>query len=261
MLAGPGVRGRPATVLLRALHLGDAGRMHAPFGREPLGDAGVPLRPGAALAAGREALTVRGLVPAAYLAVDPAVTERLLERLVVRQARRLERPLLGEHEPDAALLGVIRGEPAPPRRGVENDQLRRLAQAAMIAADDPRAPHRATPRRPAGPRPRRRRRAAARGAGAGSSRGAPRGQGAHEGAERRRTSTARSPRTGRSSSRGSTAGRCTSSAARTIRGCRRSRRLRCSPGTRGGSRRRACRPATRSAGWRRSSARSPTKDR
>src|SRR5207253_6756026 len=63
---------------------------------------------------------------AAGLAVDPAVAKRLLERLVVGEACRLLRALLGEHEPDPDWVGVVLCQPRPPRRGVAHDQLRQF---------------------------------------------------------------------------------------------------------------------------------------
>ena len=63
------------------------------------------------------------VVAPAPLAVDPAEAERLLERLVVRERRRLGRALLRQHEPDAALLAVMSGEPGAPGGGVADDQL------------------------------------------------------------------------------------------------------------------------------------------
>src|SRR6058998_791405 len=98
--------------------------MHPPLGEQALGLVGVSLRPGAPPAARRESLLVGRLVAAAGLAVDPAVTERLLERLVVAEARRLRRALLREHQPDAVRLGVMPAQPPAPRPLIGHNQLR-----------------------------------------------------------------------------------------------------------------------------------------
>jgi len=70
----------------------------------------------------REPLLVRHVVAPADLSVDPPVTQRLLERVVVGEARRLDRSLLREDDPDAVRLGVICAEPFAPRLGVADDQ-------------------------------------------------------------------------------------------------------------------------------------------
>src|SRR5207244_3052695 len=110
-------------------------RMHPALGHQPLGDARVSLRPGAPRPAGSEALAIGGLVPAADLAVDPAVAERLLERLVVGEAGRLRRALLGQHEPDPGRV-VMFAQPSPPRVGIANDQLRQLDGHDRTACQD-----------------------------------------------------------------------------------------------------------------------------
>src|SRR5437764_2654898 len=107
--------------------------MHPPFGQQSLGDAGVSLGPRAAPPARREALTVGGLVAATDLAVDPAVAERFLQRLVVREAGRFYRPLLGEDQPDAPWLCVVLAEPDAPGGRIADDQLRRLGGHSVTA--------------------------------------------------------------------------------------------------------------------------------
>jgi hypothetical protein len=97
--------------------------MHPPFGEEALGPFGVSPRPGTSAATRREALSVGPVVAAAGLAVDPAVAECFLERFVVAEARGLRRALLREHKPDAVGLGVMLGEPAPPRSLIAHNQL------------------------------------------------------------------------------------------------------------------------------------------
>ena len=62
----------------------------------------------AARATRREALHVGAPDRACDLAVDPAVAERLLERLVIAQAGRLGRALLGQHEPDPGVEHGVR---------------------------------------------------------------------------------------------------------------------------------------------------------
>jgi hypothetical protein len=89
--------------------------VHAALGCEPLDDLGVALRPRAARSPRRVALQVGGIVPAASLAVDPAVAQRLLERLVTAHTRR---PLLGGHEPDAGAVAVVLFQPRAPRRAI-----------------------------------------------------------------------------------------------------------------------------------------------
>ena len=63
------------------------------------------------------------------------MTERLLERLLVAEARRLRRALLREHQPDAVRLGVMSAQPLAPRRSIAHKQLgqvnRHAAQRAM----------------------------------------------------------------------------------------------------------------------------------
>src|SRR5215211_2230141 len=126
----PGVGGLPASVALRTLDLRETGRMHAALGGQTFRNPDVPLRPRAALSPRREPLLVRRLVAAANLAVDPPVAERLVERLVVREARRRLRALLREDEPDAVHVGVMLRQPLAPRRGVAHDQLRLLGAHA-----------------------------------------------------------------------------------------------------------------------------------
>src|SRR5205823_2503886 len=128
-----GIGGTPPTVGLCPLDLRRAGRMHPPFGQQSLGDAGVSLGPRAAPPARREALTVGGLVAATDLAVDPAVAERFLQRLVVREAGRFYRPLLGEDQPDAPWLCVVLAEPDAPGGRIADDQLRRLGGHSVTA--------------------------------------------------------------------------------------------------------------------------------
>src|SRR5439155_5610409 len=97
--------------------------MHASLSEKALGLVGVPFRPGAPPAARRESLPVGSLVAAAGLAVDPAVTERFVEGLVVGETRGLHRALLREHQPDAVRLGVMLAQPSVPRHGITHDEL------------------------------------------------------------------------------------------------------------------------------------------
>src|SRR5947207_4065375 len=93
------VRGFPPTVRLGSLHLGDPRGMHASLSEKALGLVGVPFRPGAPPAARRESLPVGSVVAAADLSVDPAVTERFVQSLVVGATGWLRRALLLEHQP------------------------------------------------------------------------------------------------------------------------------------------------------------------
>jgi hypothetical protein len=87
--------------------------MHPALGDEALGDADVALGPPAPLATRRESLEVRRVVATEDLAVDPAMTERPLQGLLVPERRRLRGALLGEHEPDAGLVVMLRQPPVP----------------------------------------------------------------------------------------------------------------------------------------------------
>ena len=98
--------------------------MHAPLAQQPLYMSDVALGPAAARTSRREALAVGALVAATDLTVDPAVAERLVERLLVGEASRLGSALLGEHQPHTALVAVVLAQPPPPRVGVHDDQLR-----------------------------------------------------------------------------------------------------------------------------------------
>jgi hypothetical protein len=74
------------------------------------------------------------LVAADALAVDPAVAQRLLQRLVVRQAGRVGGALLRQDQPDAVRGLVFGGEPVVPGGGVGEDVLfhRRTHEAAAV---------------------------------------------------------------------------------------------------------------------------------
>jgi hypothetical protein len=93
-------------------------------GGQPFRECDVPLRPGASPASGCEALEVGSLVAPTNLTVDPAVTERLLERLVVRNAGRLSEALLEQDEPHTVRLVVVIAEPAAPGDGVYTGAVR-----------------------------------------------------------------------------------------------------------------------------------------
>src|SRR6185295_8731699 len=101
--------------------------MHSAFGEQPFGDRGVPLRPRAAPPPRCEALPIGCLVATSELAVDPAVAQRLLERLLIRQAGgRLGRALLGKHQPDAGRLVMVLTKPFPPGTSARHQQLLQL---------------------------------------------------------------------------------------------------------------------------------------
>src|SRR3954469_2309993 len=100
--------------------------MHPALGEQPFGDRRIPLRPSAAPPPRREALPVGCLVTTPDLAVDPAVAQRLLERLRVGEAGRLGSALLGKYEPHAGRLVIVPTEPFPPGASIRHQQLRQL---------------------------------------------------------------------------------------------------------------------------------------
>jgi len=102
--------------------------VHAPLHQQPLGDADVSLRPGAARTAMREPLPIGRRVAAARLAVDPTVAERLVECLIVGETCRCHGALLGEDEPDTGRVGVMLVEPLPPRSCIGEGQFRRISR-------------------------------------------------------------------------------------------------------------------------------------
>src|ERR1700745_4011485 len=99
--------GLPAAVSLRPFTFLDPDRMHPALDEQPFGDRGIPLRPSAAPPPRREALPVGRIVATPDLAVDPAVAQCLLERLLIGEAGRLGRALLGQHQPDAGRLVMV----------------------------------------------------------------------------------------------------------------------------------------------------------
>ena len=81
-------------------------------------------RPGAPRLARREELQAAPLVEPVHRAVDPAEAERLLDGLLVAQARPVAR-LLVEDEPDRVALLVPLGEPPPPRGAIRTSTISR----------------------------------------------------------------------------------------------------------------------------------------
>src|SRR5439155_13972345 len=79
--------------------------------------------PGAALAPRGEALDVSAFIPAARLAVDPAIGERLLQGLVVDEPGRRGGAPLGEDQPDAFRARVLLVQPVAPGGRVADNQL------------------------------------------------------------------------------------------------------------------------------------------
>ena len=133
-LRGASVGGLPTPVGRCALDLGDPRSLHPAFADQPLGECRVPLRPAAPWPPWRETLKVRSLVAAANLTVDPPEADRLLEGLVVGEARRREarrrgRALLRQYEHDARPIGVVAPEPLTPRARVRDNQF------AVLTAD------------------------------------------------------------------------------------------------------------------------------
>jgi len=131
---GTGVGSRPTTVGLRALDLGDSRRLHPALAGQPLGERRVPLRPAAPCPSRSETLKVRSLVAAADLAVDPAETDRLLEGLVVGEARRRGSALLRKYEHDAGRIGVVAREPFTPSVRVRDHQFATLTADPVLLA-------------------------------------------------------------------------------------------------------------------------------
>src|SRR5581483_11619492 len=126
---GARVGSLPTPVGFCALDLGDPRSVHPALADQPLGECRVALRPAAPCPSGRETLKVRSLVATANLTVDPPETDRLLERLVVAQARRRGSAFLRQYEHDARAIGVVAPEPLTPRADVSDNQF------AVITAD------------------------------------------------------------------------------------------------------------------------------
>src|SRR4029077_7605023 len=131
---GTGVGSPPTTVSLRALDLGDSGRLHPALADQPLGEPRIPLRPAAPRPSWRETLEVRALVAAADLAVDPPETDRLLEGLVLGEARRGGSALLRQYEHDAGPIGVVASEPLTPSAHVRDHQLAAFTADRVLLA-------------------------------------------------------------------------------------------------------------------------------
>ena len=129
------VGGFASTVGSRTLQLGDPGWMHATCCDQPLRDLDVPLRPGAAPAAATEALVVGVGVAAAELAVDPAVAQCLFKRLIVVETGRLDRLLLGQHEPYPRRGIMVLRQPSAPLCCIAHDQLRYILHDPILAID------------------------------------------------------------------------------------------------------------------------------
>ncbi len=133
------IRGVPSTVGPGPLHLGQAGRLHPAFFDEALDLGAVDLRPVAASAPGREPLEEPLIVEAVPLPVDPAVTERDVERLGVGHARDAG-GLLGDLDLNAARGGVMLRQPRQPRlprrlRGEGDDRIGQPRQSACPPGD------------------------------------------------------------------------------------------------------------------------------
>src|SRR5207245_5203489 len=111
-----------AAVGSRSFQLGDAGGMHPAFRQQLLREPDVPPRPRALLSARAEAHDEGPLVARPTLAVDPAVAQRLVERLGVGEAGRMLSALLGQGEPDAS-GGVMITKPGSPCSVIGNGQV------------------------------------------------------------------------------------------------------------------------------------------
>src|SRR5437773_8206923 len=131
---GASVGSLPTSVGLCALDLGDSRTLHPALADQPLGECRVPLRPAAPCPHRRETLKVRSLVAAANLTVDPPETDRLLEGLVVGEARRRGSALLGEYEHDARPVGVVAPEPLTPCARVRDNQFAVLTADPVLLA-------------------------------------------------------------------------------------------------------------------------------
>src|SRR6266511_1966144 len=131
---GASVGSLPTSVGLCALDLGDSRSLHPALADQPLGECRVPLRPAAPCPPRRETLKVRSLVAAADLTVDPAETDRLLEGLVVGEARRRGSALLRNYEHDARPIGVVAREPFTPRVRVRDHQFATLTADPVLLA-------------------------------------------------------------------------------------------------------------------------------
>src|SRR5881397_1336495 len=119
---GASVGSLPTSVGLCALDLGDSRSLYPALADQPLGECRVPLRPAALCPPRRETLKVRSLVAAANLTVDPPETDRLLEGLIVREARRRGSALLRQDEHDGPPIAVVAVEPLAPRARVGDNQ-------------------------------------------------------------------------------------------------------------------------------------------
>src|ERR1019366_7564254 len=86
----------------------------------------VTSRPRAARPTWSKASLVGVLVAAPGLTIDPAEAERFVERLVVREAGRRGRVLVGEGKPHPDRIVVMSGKPRPPNGCVVNDELRQF---------------------------------------------------------------------------------------------------------------------------------------
>ena len=81
-----------------------------------------------------EALPVGVLIAPADLTIDPAVAERLFERLIVGEAGRLDRAFLGQDEPDSSRVRVVLAQPGPPGGGIVHKQLRQFTRHPLSVA-------------------------------------------------------------------------------------------------------------------------------
>src|SRR5436190_15582496 len=116
----------PPAVGFCALNFGDPRPLHPALADQPLREHRVALRPAAPRPPRRETLEVRSFIAAASLAVDPPEADRLLESLVVAEARRRGRALLREHEHYAGPIGMVVSEPFAPGPRVRYDQFPEL---------------------------------------------------------------------------------------------------------------------------------------
>src|SRR5262249_38382756 len=122
-----GIGGSPASVRTRLLDPGLPRWLHSPPRDEPRGTVNVPLRPGARRPPGREALPVAPRFAATQLTVDPAVAERLLQGLLVRQSSQRTSASLRQHQPHPCRRRMVTSEPGRPRRSIPHDQLGQIA--------------------------------------------------------------------------------------------------------------------------------------
>ena len=131
---GADVGSIPTPVGLCALDLGDSRSLHPALADQLLGECRVALRPAAPCPPRGETLKVRLLVAAAKLTVDPPETDRLLEGLVVGEARRRGRALLRQYKHDARPIGVVADEPLTPRARVRDNQFAVLTADPVLLA-------------------------------------------------------------------------------------------------------------------------------